>query len=215
MSLPTATAAAQTPVDAPAAPFVIHVDAPANSAPQHIPADVDAAPKTLDDDDVGKWEVDICGCCSSPCTAFYAWCLPCFAAGDAFQRIGKSSGAIALAMFVLYVASWALSVLYRTQGREEHYIRDIYYNRYYFEIYEPQIGYLLGALACGFMYVCVVGNVRTTVRNHFRIPGHAMSDFCAAFWCGCCVVAQVNLHAEIATKKLADEQATLPAYTEA
>ncbi|ETK93368.1 hypothetical protein F441_03559 [Phytophthora nicotianae CJ01A1] len=55
---------------------------------------------------------------------------------------------------------------------------------------------------------------RTKTRERFQIPGSCCGDYCAAFCCGCCAMAQLATHIKSYKPGSCDflSQDTLPAY---
>ncbi|KAE8993209.1 hypothetical protein PF011_g17227 [Phytophthora fragariae] len=45
------------------------------------------------------------------------------------------------------------------------------------------------------LFPCWVCHLRTATRERFRIPGNCCGDYCEAFWCTSCAVAQIATRA--------------------
>lgn len=58
--------------------------------------------------------------------------------------------------------------------------------------------------------------LRVRFRQTFQIPGNVCVDCCAAFWCGCCAIAQMSTHVGSYRRGKCDFNAPtrLPGYTQ-
>jgi Cys-rich protein (TIGR01571 family) len=56
---------------------------------------------------------------------------------------------------------------------------------------------LLFSFTCGIAHAALfvwIWQVRQLTRERFQIPGDSCEDYCAAFWCPCCTLAQIATH---------------------
>ncbi|KAG1707856.1 hypothetical protein DVH05_024507 [Phytophthora capsici] len=76
---------------------------------------------------------------------------------------------------------------------------------------------LLFSFTCGLAHVSLfvwIWQLRQLTRERFKIPGDCCEDYCAAFWCPCCTLAQISTHIKSYRPGDCDfgPQDTLPAY---
>ncbi|TYZ66446.1 hypothetical protein PybrP1_002419 [[Pythium] brassicae (nom. inval.)] len=141
------------------------------------------------------WEIPLFGCCSAPAHMLLAFFFPCANGAYAAHGMNRSVALIGTVLFVTYTASLVFTVASEQADGSWRYFQFTSYDDDYDNAYEFT-NWDAVELLCSVLFVLTVAWLRRAAREFYRIPGSAINDCCASFWCSCCVLAQLSAHTE-------------------
>jgi Cys-rich protein (TIGR01571 family) len=169
---------------------------------------------------VGAWSAELCGCftdCVPNCCMVTF--VPFISLAQIAHRINVARYSVVLITFlVLYLASLALAALSfaasfnSAQENTNSVLNSIYnsnngFNSGFNNGYNNNVELKVSSSAVAFgsvsqvisfivslIYVLLIWQLRSKVRERFQIPGSCCLDYCCVWWCSCCTIAQMATH---------------------
>lgn len=124
----------------------------------------------------GRWEVGLFGCCVD-CVpnCMMSWCFPYISLAQVYARLGITTYRSALYRMWLLTVPFFILRLIASQSEDGTGATLVF------------IGFLLSEA----FFAMAVSYARGRVRQRFSIQGDSFGDFCVAWCCTCCAIAQM------------------------
>ncbi|KAF0708545.1 hypothetical protein As57867_006295, partial [Aphanomyces stellatus] len=143
---------------------------------------------------VGQWKASVFACfVDFVPNCLMAWCCPCVTVAQVAHRLNMFP-------FLHVLAVWGLVyglqvIFYFVQIFNLPHFGFVCDGRRCGFLPVGSFAYIFLALACSVVLCIMLTLFRIRFRRAFAIPGSELEDCCCAFWCSCCVHAQMATHA--------------------
>ncbi|GMF17966.1 unnamed protein product [Phytophthora lilii] len=200
-----------------------------DQADDSCPAAKPCAQRDLESEDEltrGQWQVGFWDCFTTlmPNCFMVTFC-PCVSMAQISARLGVTTYSKALiACLVVIIAEFVLSSLASSAASSSYTVETNYTNDGTSYSYSTSSGSSAGIIVYRAVTILVhvvfalfVMHLRMKTRERFQIPGNSRNDFCAAFCCSCCALAQMATHIKSYNPGSCDfgpVADTLPPYSE-
>jgi Cys-rich protein (TIGR01571 family) len=156
----------------------------------------------------GAWSAELCGCftdCVPNCCM--ATILPFISLAQIAHRVNVARYSVVLITFlVLYLAALGLAAfsfaasVNSIQENSDNISNAIRNNSNNVELKVSSSANGFGSVAqvisfiVSLIYVLLIWQLRSKIRERFDIPGSCCLDYCCVWWCSCCTIAQMATH---------------------
>ncbi|GLE00825.1 hypothetical protein PINS_up009622 [Pythium insidiosum] len=187
----------------------------------------------------GAWEVGFCDCFTHLVpNCWMTWCCPFVSVAQISARVGLFKYShVLLTLLGLYVMAFAMGTLSFVLlfdslqdmnnslgddrrvvlGNNPQHVTDELVDKHGTQLVAGAAMAMWARLlstAAGVVYLLMIWQLRSKIRDRFAIPGSCCADFCASCCCSCCTIAQMATHVKSYTPRSCDfgPPDTLPAY---